>query len=117
MPTSRRIRSIGTCVAIAVAALTLSGPSEPVLAESGDDGGTATTVPGYDLENDPSVCIGFLPRPNCGREAVDAGDRGGWLQITVFGVLMAGLATIGTVIGRSVRRRDRALAVSARRPE
>lgn len=80
--------------------------------------GSATTVPEdsspdttfvYDLENEPSQCIGFLPRPGCGKEPQQAGDRGGALQYAVFGVLMAGLGIIGTVVVRNVIRRDRAV--------
>lgn len=83
-----------------------------------DDG---TTVPAdtspdttfvYDLENEPSQCIGFLPRPGCGKEPQQAGDRGGALQYAVFGVLMAGVATVGTVLVHNVIRRDRAMNAS-----
>ena len=77
---------------------------------------TQTTVYGYDLENDPSQCIGFLPRPNCGREPRDSGDRGGAMQWAVFAVLMTGVGTVGTVVVRSVIRRDRDSAVSAPPP-
>jgi hypothetical protein len=83
-----------------------------------DDG---TTVPGdtspdttfvYDLENEPSQCIGFLPRPGCGKAPQQAGDRGGALQWAVFGVLMAGVGTVGAVLVRNVVRRDRAMNAS-----
>lgn len=83
---------------------------------AGIETGSATTVPEdsspdttfvYDLENEPSQCIGFLPRPGCGKKPQQAGDRGGALQLAVFGVLMAGLGTIGTVVVRNVVRRDR----------
>lgn len=110
---------------VALIGATLLALCIPVAATSADTGAddqppvpeTPTTVYGYDLENDPSQCIGFLPKPNCGREPRDSGDRGGALQYAVFGVLMAGIATISTVIARSVIRRDRAMAVSARPPE
>lgn len=67
------------------------------------------------LENDPSQCIGFLPKPNCGYEPRDAGERGGSLQITLFFVMMGALGVIGTVIVRNVMRRDAALARSTDR--
>ena len=38
-----------------------------------------------------------------------SGDRGGNMQIAVFGILIAGMAFIGFRIARSVRARDRAL--------
>ena len=37
------------------------------------------------------------------------GDRGGAMQIAVFGILIAGMAFIAFRIARSVRARDRAL--------
>ena len=65
---------------------------------------------GWRLENDPSECINSNPRPNCGYKPQDAGERGGWLQITLFFVLMGALGVIFTVIIRNVVRRDRAIA-------
>lgn len=64
----------------------------------------------WDLEKEPSECIGFLPEPGCGKEPQQAGDRGGALQWLVFGVILTGVATIGTVLARNVVRRDREIA-------
>lgn len=61
------------------------------------------------IEKDPSECLGFLPKPGCGYEPTDAGERGGSLQITLFLVMIGALAVIGTVIARNIVRRDRAL--------
>jgi hypothetical protein len=64
-----------------------------------------TSIPAmYDLENEPSQCIGLLPRPGCGKEPEDAGDRGGALQYTVFGLMMLGLGVIGTSVVRGIRK-------------
>lgn len=78
---------------------------------------TDTTIPQspdstfvYDLEKEPSDCIGFLPKPGCGKKPQQAGDRGGSLQYLTFGLIILGLGTIGTVITRNVIRRDRAIA-------
>jgi hypothetical protein len=68
---------------------------------------TEDTVYYYDLENDPSECIGFLQKPGCGKKPEDAGERGGALQYAVFAVMLAGIGVIGTVITRNVIRRDR----------
>ena len=38
-----------------------------------------------------------------------SGDRGGAMQLAVFGILIAGIAIIAIRIARSVRARDRAL--------
>lgn len=77
---------------------------------------TDTTVPitddtfVYDLDKDPSECIGFLPRPGCGKEPEQAGDRGGALQYVVMAIMLAGIAVIGSVLVRNVIKRDRAMA-------
>jgi len=68
---------------------------------------TDDTVYYYDLEKDPSECIGFLPKPGCGKEPEDAGERGGALQYATFAVMLGGIGVIATVIGRNVIRRDR----------
>ena len=64
----------------------------------------------YDLVNDPSECINSNPRPNCGKKPQSSGDRGGWMQYTVFFVMLGAVGFIGTVIGRNVIRRDKAIA-------
>lgn len=64
----------------------------------------------YDLDREPDDCIGFLPKPGCGKEPEQAGDRGGALQYAVFALMLGGLAVIGTVLVRNVMRRDRAIA-------
>ena len=84
-----------------------------VRADSPTDDVTDTTMV-WRLENDPSACINSNPRPNCGYKPQDAGERGGALQITLFFVLMTALGVIGTVIGRNVVRRDRAIAEQLR---
>ncbi|MFM8954575.1 MAG: hypothetical protein ACKOH9_02145 [Actinomycetota bacterium] len=67
----------------------------------------ATTVPEYyDLENEPSACIGFLPKPGCGKEPTDAGERGGALQYLVFGIMIVGLVVVGLGIARGVRKQQ-----------
>ena len=85
---------------------------------------TDTTVPQspdstfvYDLEREPDDCIGFLPKPGCGKKPEQAGDRGGALQYATFGLMIAGLATIGTVLARNVMRRDREIADRLKEPE
>ena len=80
------------------------------------DGATDTTLV-WRVENDPSECINSNPRPNCGYKPADAGERGGALQITVFFIMIGAIAVIGTVIGRNVVRRDRAIAAEIARRE
>ena len=64
----------------------------------------------YDLVNDPSECINSNPRPDCGKKPQSSGDRGGWMQYTVFIVMLAGVGFIASVLIRNVIRRDRAIA-------
>ena len=64
----------------------------------------------YDLENEPSECINSNPRPDCGKKPQNSGDRGGWMQYTVFLVMLAGVGVVGSVLIRNVIRRDRAIA-------
>jgi hypothetical protein len=81
------------------------GPVEPAVATIPPE---ATEENVYlDIERGVNACISALPKPGCGREPVDAGDRGGWQQYLVFGVLMTAMAGIGTRVALSVRTRDR----------
>lgn len=70
-----------------------------------------SSVPvGTDEDTDLSLsqCVGLLPKPGCGREPVESGDRGGAMQLATFGVLIAALVVIGVRIARAVVARDRA---------
>lgn len=66
-----------------------------------------TTNEFMDLERDLSECISSNPLPGCGREPTSSGDRGGWQQLLLFGIMMGGIAIIFWRITRSVRARDR----------
>ena len=68
---------------------------------------TTTTVYEFNLERDPSQCIGLVEKPGCGVKPIAAGDRGGALQYATFGVIILGLAVIMTVIFRNVLRADK----------
>ena len=68
---------------------------------------SATTIPDSLGGMDYSACVGLYPKPGCGTKPVLSGDRGGTMQIAVFGVLIAGMAFIGIRIARSVISRDR----------
>ena len=88
-------------LAVAVATLVILQTPPASNATSPD-----TSTPAvYDLENEPSECIGFLPKPGCGKEPEDAGERGGSLQYLVFGIMITGLTIVGVSITRSVKKR------------
>lgn len=109
--------------AIACAALITIAPFGLAAAHAEDTNDTTSTTISpdstyvWDLENDPSECINFNPRPNCGKKPQQAGDRGGALQYTVFAVMLGGLAVVGTVLIRNVIKRDRALMEQVRDSE
>lgn len=67
------------------------------------------TVPPPKDELDLSSCIGLYPKPGCGTEPQSSGDRGGAMQIAVFGILFAALVVIGVRIARAIIARDRAI--------
>ena len=77
---------------------------------------TETTLYGWDLERDPSECIGLMQKPGCGTKPTDAGERGGPLQYATFGVIILGLVVIFTVVFRNVLRADRRKAGEAADP-
>jgi hypothetical protein len=54
-----------------------------------------------------------LPRANSGRAPQQAGDRGGALQLALFAILLGGLTFIASVIVRSARRQNRAVATES----
>jgi len=60
-----------------------------------------------DLERDVTECISSNPLPGCGREPTSPGDRGGWQQLLLFGVMLGGMAVIFVRVYFSVRSRDR----------
>ncbi len=85
-----------------VSALALSVNGQALASNTGT---TDTSVPAiYDLENEPSQCIGLLPRPGCGKKPEDAGERGGALQYSVFGLMITGLGVIGLGMVRGIRK-------------
>lgn len=77
---------------------------------------TSTTLYGWDIERDPSECIGLLQKPGCGTKPTDAGERGGSLQLATFGAIVLGLVIIFTVVFRNVLRADRRKAVEVTDP-
>ena len=105
-----RIASITCAVLLTLAPFGLSAvhaadtPANSTVAEVTD------TTYVYDLVNDPSECINSNPRPNCGKKPQSSGDRGGWMQYTVFLIMLAGVGVVGSVLIRNVIRRDRAIA-------
>jgi hypothetical protein len=51
---------------------------------------------------------GVIPRPNEGREPQQAGDPGGWLQLTLAALVVVAVAVIFAIVARSAARTTRA---------
>ncbi len=92
----------GLVVVIAAVAL-LSG-------DAGDARPSATTQA---CATDDAECLaaqqsverpGIIPRPGEGQAPDEPGDRGGWEQIALFGVLVGALALIVVLVVRAARR-------------
>ena len=52
---------------------------------------------------------GIIPKPNSGVAPQQPGDRGGWMQTLLFGLVLAGMATVVGVIARGTAMRTRAM--------
>jgi len=102
----RSITVISLAAVSIVAPLSFGSPVGASVPPGGEDSPPVTND-FMDLERDVSECISAMPKPGCGREPTSSGDRGGWQQLVVFGVLMVGMAGIGVRIAVSVRARDR----------
>jgi hypothetical protein len=78
-----------------------SAPVPMLLTAADSTVAPATTAP------DLTCAMPGVQRPNCGVKPTQAGDRGGALQYTVWGLLIAGLVVVFTVVFRSASRTDR----------
>jgi hypothetical protein len=108
-------------VTVAVVIVTVTGvgvasgpagahPGLPAGAQSPPSSASTTTLP----EPAPGVPGQIIPEPGSGEEPEDPGDRGGWLQLTVLGLVLGGLGVIvGFVVRDARRRRDRGAAPGA----
>jgi len=76
---------------------------------SNADGPDSTINDFLDLERSLTECISSNPPPGCGRVPTSPGDRGGWQQLLLFGVMMGGISVIFWRVARAVRRRDTAV--------
>jgi len=73
----------------------------------GADAGPATaqTGPSTTLEEIRDGNLGrIIPRPNSGAEPESPSDRGGWLQLSVLGVMVVGVGVIGGLVVRESRK-------------
>ncbi len=66
-----------------------SGPRQDTRDQLTEDGGTKPHI---------------IPRPGDGQAPEDAGDLGGWGQLSLFGLILGSMAGIGVVIFRGGRK-------------
>jgi hypothetical protein len=83
-----------------VAALTLLAAAPATAQEPPPTAPTTTLVEGGDLP-------GVIPRPNQGREPQQPGDPGGWLQLTLAGIVVLAVGLVFTIVVRSAARTTR----------
>jgi len=73
-------------------------------AEASSSPSPSTVSPDETLERPLEQCISALPPPGCGHKPEQPGDRGGWMQWTLFGLMILGLTFIGWRVVRGARR-------------
>ncbi len=86
-------------IVVLVVSLTREGPA--AAQEPAPTAPSTTLIEGGDLP-------GVIPRPNQGREPQQPGDPGGWLQLTLAGIVVVAVTVIFTVVARSAARTTRA---------
>lgn len=98
----------GGAVSVSAAVSAAAPPDTTVPESPTSDSVTPDTVNDFmDLERDLTTCISSNPLPGCGREPTSPGDRGGWQQLLLFGIMLGGMAIIFVRVYFSVRSRDR----------
>lgn len=103
-PVRRLLVSLFVLVSVGVpasAAFAGTATSDPAAEVSANTDAPATTA------FDASCSKPAIVKPNCGVKPEQAGDRGGALQYTVWGLLVAGLAVVFAVVFRSAARTNR----------
>lgn len=98
------VATAATCLALSTGVPSTAASTTPISEQ------VPSTNEFLDLERDLSQCISSNPLPGCGREPTSAGDRGGWQQLLLFGIMMGGIAVIFWRITHAIRSRDRRLA-------
>ncbi|MGI8710340.1 MAG: hypothetical protein ACR2LA_05030 [Acidimicrobiales bacterium] len=78
---------------VAVAAFVDDGPRRDTQAQLAEDGGAKPHI---------------IERPNSGRAPENPGDRGGWEQLALLGLIVVAVAVIGVVAVRGGGARARA---------
>lgn len=118
--TSERRTLIWAAVGFFGVLLVLIGATVLFSGDSGDQRETPVTTEACapddaacEATGEAVVRPGIIPEPGSGRAPEDEGDPGGALQIAVFVLIVAGLATIIGLVVRSSRKARRAREAEA----
>jgi hypothetical protein len=102
----RRVRPIVLLTIAAMLLLTVPGAMASSARAQTDPIPTSTTLP-VDRGNQS-----VIPLPNSGRRPQSPGDRGGWEQLLLFGILTVGCAIIFGRVLWAAHQRSRANAAA-----
>ena len=100
--------ALGPALTAAPASATATAAPPGVLAAQTTVPPTTTTAG----DDGPSPVPRIIPLPNSGEAPRDAGDRGGWLQVSLFWFLLGALALIALLIWRDGYRKKRKAAAA-----
>jgi hypothetical protein len=103
MPSSRPLRRTAL-LALAVATLLLGPLAGSAVAQSGDPAADEPVQTTSTLPTDNRELGNSLPKPGQGMEPQDAGDPGGFLQVSLFFLICAAIVVIGLLVWRSSHR-------------
>jgi len=94
----RLLAAAALAAVVLVGALTAGIDAPPATAQTIPTTPTPSPTPTTTLPVD-SGDRSVIPAPNTGRKPTDAGDRGGWAQLALFGIMAAGsLVIFGRVL-------------------
>ncbi len=99
MPVRIRRVASATIASVAVTTTTLAFTLAGAPSASAQPGQTTSTLPTDNRELGNS-----LPKPNRGMTPQDAGDPGGWLQVSLFFLICAAIILIGCAVWWQSRR-------------
>ena len=106
---AQRWRSV--VLVAAVAALGVTGLQVDAAGAAMADAPVVQDQPDDQEGDAPSI----IPKPNSGRAPETPGDRGGWLQLSLFAATVAAVGVIVLLVARDMRRARRRSAPGAQR--
>lgn len=93
-----RARTVVAALAVLVAMIAASAVVAALIDD--DKPSTAPATTGTEEMASPAI----IPKPDSGKAPEDPGDRGGWAQLAILGVIVATLGGMGFALARGTRR-------------